>query len=153
MSTIDRGFQLLAVAACSLLIGLIAIGATESSSDSFLAASRSSQDYFTQTNIGQDSVSEFFSLQGSSVCKIFGEFGTGSVDVETEIAGTDASTDPGDCVLDGTSIVCQGDIGQRGITASTEFVPVDMGFGSYRIRVTGGDGTTDLTYHCRVVDG
>ena len=119
----------------------------------FIGATRSSQDYFTQTNIGQDSVSEFFSLQGGSVCKILGEFGTASVDVETEMMGTDASTHPGDCVLDGTSIVCKGDISQRGITVSTGFFAVTMGFGAYRIRVTGGDGTTDLTYHCRRADG
>lgn len=107
--------------------------------------------YLTETGITQSSNSAYLYLQGGSACRIFGTFAGASANVETPILGTDGTTDPGNCEIDGGVVVCPvSAAGLRNVVTSSDWVPIDLGFGAYRLAVTGGGLATDLSWHCRV---
>ena len=123
----------------AVVVGILSIGAVKKSSD-----------YFTETGIRQNSVSTWISVKGGSNCIVFGTFGGASVIFETQIRGTSASTDAGSYSIEDDAVVCPAAYNLAGIRTSTGWIPATLGFGAYRIKVTGGDVTTDLTVHCRV---
>ena len=94
--------------------------------------------YFTQTEILQDSNSTWLQIQGECECRVFGTFGGATADMQTAIQGTNTVTN-----VEVVSLI--------GITKDTTFESIRLGHGSYRIAVTGGNGATDLTFHCRRV--
>ena len=54
--------------------------------------------------------------------------------------------------IQGTTTVVDVDVAAlKGVTVNTTWESIRLGMGAYRIEVTGGDGTTLLTFHCRVV--
>lgn len=104
-----------------------------------IGALRQSSDYFTETAILQSSDSTFVHMKGDCECKILGTFGGASADVETEIQGTGGVIRD----VDVAALIS--------VVAETAWVSIRLGSGGYRIEVTGGDGTTSLTFHCRRV--
>lgn len=143
MRPIYQAYSIVLLAGVSLVALPLLMGAT-------------SGDYrsFTDTHVLQDSVSAWQYLQGGGTCRIVGTFGGASVKVETWINGTESSTDPGpDCAIEGTVVVCPAGPRLLGFVKSTDWLPVTLGYGAYRINVTGGDDATDLTFHCRAAAG
>ena len=94
--------------------------------------------YFTQTEIPQDSNSTWHQIQGDCECRIFGTFGGATADMQTAIQGTN-------------TVVNVEVVSLAGVTQDTTWESIRLGHGSYRVAVAGGNGTTDLTFHCRRV--
>lgn len=97
--------------------------------------------YFVITGITQSSDSVWARPDSGwdAECLVRGTWGGATADVETEIPETLEVVDTDVSEL-------------KVITADTNiWVSIRMGSGRYRLEVTGGDGTTDLVFHCRRV--
>lgn len=114
--------------AVGILASLLLVGAT--------GGLQAGNEYFTLAHVTADSESIRVSHMGSSFCRIDGVFGGATASMRTEIQLTLLEVDVSSAAL-------------VDAPAETDWVSIGLGLGPYWLDVVGGDGTTDLTLHCR----